>query len=185
MLGCIVLGLGVRLFKAPSVIVIPLSVAVATLSAGVLASKSPTPGRPTLDNPALVQELASIQQQAETLARKAQSVEAEAQQLLKDSSWVELLGTVQYACDRTRELPIKIDRLTQRLQGDDSILSVSDLQRQLQDVQKKLAVSSGVAQTQLVKLSDSLQANIQLARQGTGRATGPGHESVYSNPRRC
>ena len=171
-LGCAVLGLGVRLLRAPNAVVIPLSVATATLSASLRTSKSSTAqgslasDSAALNNPVLVQELAGIQQQAQTLARKAQLVEAEAQQQLKDSNLVELLGTVQYACERTRELPTKIDRLAQRLQGDDSILAVSDLQRQLGDVQNKLTMSSGVAQTQLLKLADSLQANIQLALQG-------------------
>jgi uncharacterized membrane protein len=163
-LGCVVLGLGVRLAKAPSVVMVPIALAVATLSAGLLAPEisSPQP----LTNPALVQELNAIRQQAQTLARKAQDIETEAKQLLGESSFVDLLGTVQYACDRTRELPVKIDRLAQRLQGEDSILSVAELRKQLQDVQKKLSSSSGVAQTQLTKLAESLQKNIQLAQQG-------------------
>lgn len=163
-LGCVVLGLGVRLAKAPSIVMVPIALAVATLSAGLLA---PEVSRPQpLGNPALVQELNAIRQQAQTLARKAQDIETEAKQLLGESSFVDLLGTVQYACDRTRELPAKIDRLAQRLQGEDSILSVAELQKQLQDVQKKLSSSSGVAQTQLTKLAESLQKNIQLAQQG-------------------
>jgi chromosome segregation ATPase len=165
LLGCIVLGVGVRLLKAPSVVVVPIAVAASTLTAGVRAPKSSDSGPHTL-NPALAQELDSIRQQAQTLARKAQGVEAEAKQRLGTSDFMELFGTVQYACDRTRELPDKIDRLSQRLQGDDSILSVAELQRQLQDVQKRLSASTGVAQTQLRKLADSLQANIQLAHQG-------------------
>jgi uncharacterized membrane protein len=163
-LGCVVLGLGVRLAKAPSIVVVPIALAVTTLSAGLLAPKTSSPQ--SLSNPALAQELAAIRQQAQTLARKAQDIEAEAKQLLGESSFVDLLGTVQYACDRTRELPTKIDRLAQRLQGEDSILSVTELQRQLQDVHKKLSSSSGVAQTQLSKLAESLQKNIQLAQQG-------------------
>jgi chromosome segregation ATPase len=164
LMGCLVLGLGVRLAKAPSVVAVPIAIAVSTLSAGLLAPKTSSPQ--SLRNPALVQELAAIRQQAQTLARKAQDIEAEAKQLLGEASFVDLLGTVQYACDRTRELPAKIDRLAQRLQGEDSILSVAELQRQLQDVQKKLSSSSGVAQTQLSKLAESLQKNIRLAQQG-------------------
>jgi uncharacterized membrane protein len=164
LMGCLVLGLGVRLAKAPSVVAVPIAIAVSTLSAGILAPKASSPQ--SASNPALVQELADIRQQAKTLARKAQEIEAEAKQLLGESSFVDLLGTVQYACDHTRELPAKIDRLAQRLQGEDSILSVAELQRQLQDVQKKLSSSSGVAQTQLSKLAESLQKNIRLAQQG-------------------
>jgi hypothetical protein len=164
LMGCLVLGLGVRLAKAPSVVMVPIAIAVSTLAAGVLAPKTSSPQGTS--NPALVQELDTIRQQAKTLARKAQDIEVEAKQLLGESSFVDLLGTVQYACDRTRELPAKIDRLAQRLQGEDSILSVTELQKQLQDVQKKLSSSSGVAQTQLSKLVDSLQNNIRLAQQG-------------------
>ena len=72
LLGCVVLGLGVRVLRAPSLIVIPLSVATATLSAGVLASKSSSAlGSPILDNPILAQELVDIQQQGANLGAKS------------------------------------------------------------------------------------------------------------------
>jgi hypothetical protein len=164
LLGCFVLVLGVRVAKVSSVVVVPIAIAVATLSAMRLA---PTlaPAQPTT-NPSLEKELVAIRQQAQTLAQKAQTLGAEATQLLGDSPYVELLGTVQYACDRTRELPSKIERLAQRLQGEDSLLSVTELQRQLQEVEGKLKTSTGVAQTQLQKLAESLRRNIQLAQQG-------------------
>jgi chromosome segregation ATPase len=163
-MGCVVLALGVRVVKAPSIVVVPIAIAVSTLAAGARAPKAAR--AQSASNPALVQELAAIQQQAKTLARKAQDIEGEAKQCLGEPGFVDLLGTVQYACDRTRELPAKIDRLAQRLQGEDSILSVAELQGQLQEVQKKLSASSGVAQTQLSKLAESLRRNIQLAQQG-------------------
>lgn len=164
LLGCIVLGVGVRVIKAPSIAVVPIAVIASALTAGAFASKASS-SDPVI-NPALAQELSSIRQQAQTLARKAQAIEAEAKQLLESSAFVDLFGTVQYACERTSELPAKIDRLAQRLQGDDSILSVTELQKQLQEVQSKLSASTGVAQVQLLRLTESLQANIQLAQQG-------------------
>lgn len=166
LIGCGVLLLGVRVLKAPSIVVVPIAIAVTTLAAGGLAPKPQPQTHQAQPNPALAQELADIRQQAQTLARKAQEIKAEAKQTLEDSQFVDLLGTVQYACDRASELPAKIDRLAQRLQGEDSILSVSELQRQLRDVQNKLVHSSGVAQAQLQKLTESLRKNIQLAQEG-------------------
>ena len=67
---------------------------------------------------------------------------------------------------RAAELPAKIDRMALRLQGDDSLLSPQELQRQLNEVQAKISSSRGVAKEQLIELSNSLARNIQLARQG-------------------
>jgi hypothetical protein len=166
LIGCGIMILGVRFLKAPSIIVVPIALTVTTLSATVLTPKLKVKAARPTPNLALAQELADIRQQAQILALKAEEIKGEAKQTLDDSGFVGLLGTVQYACDRTSELPAKIDRLAQRLQGEDSILSVTELQRQLQDVQHKLAHSSGVAQAQLQKLAESLRKNIQLAQEG-------------------
>ncbi|WP_293061458.1 MULTISPECIES: hypothetical protein [unclassified Moorena] len=64
------------------------------------------------------------------------------------------------------ELPSKIDQFSQRLHGTDSLLSVTELQQQLQEVEAKKTKSSGVARQQLQQLATSLQHNITLARQG-------------------
>ncbi len=163
-LGCLTLVLGVRLTKGSSVIVVPVAIAVSTLSAALL---TPAAGTKPANNPKLDKELSGIRQQAQTLAQKAQALGAEANQHLGASPYVELLGTVQYACERTCELPTKIDELAQRLQGEDSILSVGELQHQLREVEGKLKTSSGeAAQAQLHKLADSLRRNIQLVQQG-------------------
>jgi chromosome segregation ATPase len=165
-LGCLTLVLGVRLAKGQIVIVVPVAIAVATLSAALLTPAASST-KPTTLNPRLDKELSGIRQQAQTLAQKAQKLGAEAHQILGESPYMELLGTVQYACERTCELPIKIDELAQRLQGEDSILSVGELQHQLREVESKLKTSSGeAAQAQLHKLAESLRRNIQLVQQG-------------------
>lgn len=164
-LGCLTLVLGVRLAKGQIVIVVPVAIAVSTLSAALLtpAASSTKPA----NNPKLDKELSGIRQQAQTLAQKAQKLGAEAHKILGESPYMELLGTVQYACERTCELPTKIDELAQRLQGEDSILSVGELQHQLREVESKLKTSSGeAAQAQLHKLAESLRRNIQLVQQG-------------------
>jgi hypothetical protein len=168
-LGCVTLVLGVRLVKVPSVIVLPVAIAVSTLSASLLTSPAakPDPVRNPVQNPALDAELAAMRQQAQTLAQKAQKLSAEAHQILSSSPYMELLGTVQFACERTGELPAKIDEIALQLQGEDSILSVGELQNQLREVQDKLSKKPGAAaQAQLLKLSDSLNRNIQLTQQG-------------------
>jgi chromosome segregation ATPase len=164
-LGCLTLVLGVRLAKGQLVIVVPVAIAVSTLSAALLTPAASST-KLTL-NPKLDKELSGIRQQAQTLAQKAQKLGAEANQILGTSPYMELLGTVQYACERTCELPTKIDELAQRLQGEDSILSVGELQHQLREVESKLKTSSGeAAQGQLHKLVESLRRNIQLVQQG-------------------
>lgn len=164
-LGCVTLVLGVRLAKGASVIVVPVAIAVATLSAALL-SPDTSSTKPT-NSSNLDKELSGIRKQAQTLAQKAQKLGAEAHQILGESPYMELLGTVQYACERTCELPTKIDGLAQRLQGEDSILSVEELQHQLREVEGKLKTSSGeAAQAQLHTLAESLRRNIQLVQQG-------------------
>ncbi|WP_404790756.1 hypothetical protein [Altericista sp. CCNU0014] len=168
-LGCLTLVLGVRLAKVSSAIAVPVAIAVSALSAALLApaAAKPNVAKTSARNPALETELAAMRQQAQTLAQKAQKLSAEAHQILNASPYMDLLGTVQFACERTCELPAKIDGLALRLQGEDSILSVSELQRQLQEVRDKLQKNPGEAvREQLHKLAESLQRNIQLVRQG-------------------
>lgn len=168
-LGCVTLVLGVRLLKGSSLIVVPAAIAVSTLTAMLLPPSGAKPSLAKLpaQNPALQTELAAMRQQAQTLAQKAQKLSVEAHQILNSSPYLDLLGTVQFACERTGELPAKIDELSLRLQGEDSILSVAELQRQLREVQDKLQKNPGeAAQAQLHKLAESLQRNIRLTQQG-------------------
>jgi hypothetical protein len=143
---------------------LPIAVGIATV--GAIARHRTEPQTLNLDNPELERELQSVQKQAKNLAEKADTLRLEATQLLSSTLEVELLAAVQYACDRATELPAKIDQLTRRLQGADSLLSVSDLQQQLAQVQAKLPNRAGVAKEQLSRLEMSLLRNIQLARQG-------------------
>ncbi len=167
--SAIALVLGVRLVKLPSVIVLSLSAVVATS----LASwrKSQEPETLNLDNPELERELQSVRQQARLVAQKANDLRSEAAKLLTSSVQMELLVAVQYTCDRAAELPAKIDQMARRLQGSDSLLSVSELQQQLVEVQSKLRSSSGVAKQHLSQLAESLKRNIQLAQQGQDTRT--------------
>lgn len=162
--GGVVLFSGVRLAGLPSGAMLPISAAIATLGAAVLKTREPE--TLDLDNPQLEQELQKARQQAASLTQQAEALQAEASRLLTDAHQMELLGGVQYACDRTRELPSKLDQLARRLQGKDSLLSVDDLQKQLIEAERKQRSSSGVAQEQWAKLVTSLRRNIQLAKQG-------------------
>ncbi|MGF1478572.1 MAG: hypothetical protein ACFB4I_03665 [Cyanophyceae cyanobacterium] len=162
--GGIVLFVGVRLLQLPSAAMLPASAAIACLGSAFLKSREPE--RINLGNPALEQELQSVQQQAHRLAQQAESLRAEAEKLLTSSTQIDLLVAVQYACDRAIELPQKLARLVRRLHGADSLLSPQDLQQQLQEVQEKQRHSSGVARQQLDRLAESLRRNLTLARQG-------------------
>ena len=162
--GGIVLFVGVRLAKLPSVVMLPAAVAIALGGASV--QKSREPERLDLGNPALERELEAVRQQANQLARLAETLRSEAEKLLTSSTQIGLLAAVQYACDRALELPPKIDQLARRLSGADSLLSLSELQQQLAQVQTKQQHSSGVTRQQLNQLAESLQRNLRLAQQG-------------------
>ncbi|MBE9078862.1 hypothetical protein IQ241_16445 [Romeria aff. gracilis LEGE 07310] len=162
--GGIVLFAGVRLVRLPSLVMVPAAAVVTVGVASVLKTRQP--GKFELDNPQLERELRRTQQQAEGLSQQAAALQSEAQKLLTEVHELELLGVVQYACDRSRQLPAKIDQLARRLSGRDSLLSVEDLQKQLIEAQQKQRHSTGVAQEQWGKLVASLQRNIQLAKQG-------------------
>jgi hypothetical protein len=162
--GAIVLVVGVRVARLPSPLMLPTAAAIAAIGAMVLKSREPE--RLDLGNLALERELLAVRQQAQELATKADSLYQEANRILTGSAQMELLGTVQYACDRARELPTQLDELTRRLQGSDSLLSVSDLQQQQATVQAKVRASSGIAREHLQELATQLARNIELARQG-------------------
>jgi len=161
--GAIVLVIGVRLVGLPYVS-LPVAVAIAVGGASYLQSRESA--TVTVD-PALAQELESIGTAAQSVAEKATILRQEADRLLAEqSSQLEFLSTVQYACDRAQELPAKIEQMSQKFQGSDSLLSASELQQQLQEVQDKRARSSGSSKAQLQELEKTLQQNLQLAQQG-------------------
>ncbi|MEM7793683.1 MAG: hypothetical protein AAF579_04415 [Cyanobacteria bacterium P01_C01_bin.118] len=162
--GGIFLVGGVRLGRLPSVVAIPGAVAIATIGATVLKSREPD--NVELTNKAIDREFQHLRQQAVELGARADELNAEATKLLTASDQIELLGVVQYACDRTRELPQKIDQLALRLDNNNALLSVNDLERQLKQAENKVRNSKGVAQEQWGKLANSLKRNIALAQQG-------------------
>lgn len=155
---------GVRFLGLHGAIMLPASAAVATVGATVLKSRQPE--TLSLHNPALERELKSVKEQADLLAQKANNLREEAGRMLAGMVDMELLGMVQYACDRAIEVPGKIEKMARRVQGDDALLSIGELQKQLAEVQTKISASQGVAKEQLTKLASSLNRNVQLARQG-------------------
>lgn len=161
--GGAVLVIGVRFAQLSSAVMLPIAASIATGGASWLKSRQTTS---SLNNPELERELQAVRTAAKGLAERANILRQEAKKLLTDSLQIELLATVEYACDRAGELPDNIDKLARRLHGGEALLSTSDLQQQLQEVQTKLHSSQGVAKEQLVQLASSLQRNIQLSKQG-------------------
>lgn len=162
--GGIFLVGGVRLGRLPSVVAIPGAVAIATVGATLLKAREPDTVE--LTNKEINREFQQVRQQAVDLGARADDLSQEATQLLTASNQMELLGTVQYACDRTQELPQKIDQLALRMAGNDALLSVDELSHQLKQAEIKVRNSQGIAQEQWGKLANSLKRNIALAQQG-------------------
>lgn len=163
--GGIALVLGVRVARLPSVVMLPVAAGIAISSATWIKSREPETFN--LDNPELEAQLQAVHMSAKRLADKAKVLRLESTKLLTDSFHLELLATIQYACDRAAELPTKIDSLAKRFQGSNSLLSVNELQQQLTQVQNRLEISTGsVAQEHLTQLAQSLQHNIGLVQQG-------------------
>ena len=169
--GGITLVVGVRLMQLPSYVSLPSAAAIALGLAIPLNQKEAQ--RIKLDNPALAGEIKSVKQQSQLLTKKSQELRSEAKQLLTSATQLELLATIEYACDRVLELPTKIDRLAQKLQGSDSLLSPEKLAEQLAEVEAKATQSSGVAQQHLNQLANSLANNLQLAQEGDKRESDP------------
>ncbi len=164
LLGAIALFVGVRILRLPSGVMIPTAGAIATVGAAMRNSQDPK--RVGLDNPVLNQELQAVRNQAELVSSQAEILRSEAIRMLTEVHELELLGVVQYACDRAQELPAQIERLSRHLQGADSLLSIDELQQQLTSIEKKRVASSGIARDQLERLAETLRRNIQLARDG-------------------
>jgi len=162
--GGIVLIAGVRLIQLPSYIALPTAAAIATGLAIPLKQKASQ--TVNIDNPALAREIKSVKQQSQLLVAKASELRTEAQLLLTSTTQLELFVAIEYACDRLEELPNKVNRLAQKFQGSDSLLSPEELSRQLTEAQTKARNSSGVAKQQLNQLANSLENNLRLAQQG-------------------
>ena len=162
--GGVFLVVGARLVRLPSVAAIPGASAIALITATVFKSREPETIE--LENPALSRELQSVRLKAQKLSDTAQMLKGEATKLLTDVAYIDLLGTVQYVCDRIQDIPSKIDRLARKMQVKDSLLSADETEKQLTDVTAKLKNSSDIAQTQWQTLAQQLEQNIALIKQG-------------------
>lgn len=162
--ACLCLIFGARIVKISPWLVVPITISFSFISAGYLAQKEPV--KIELNNPILEKELNNAKIQAELLINKAENLRLEAQKLLQNSSEMDLLTAVEYTCQRTLELPDKINKLTEKLAGGDSILSSQELNQQLEQVKIQQKNSKGRALIQLQQLENTLQNNLQLVREG-------------------
>lgn len=165
--AAICLFFGVRFANVSSFFMLPISVSVAVIGSGFLAKiESSNSDRINLDNKVLEQELESAKVEAKFLIKKAENLRLEAQNLLHDAQQMDLLTAIEYGCDRILELPQKIDYLSRKLSGGDSLLSEAELQEKLKDNLKKQKSASGLALKQLRQIEGNLRRNIDLAKQG-------------------
>ena len=163
--GGVVLVIGVRFLGLSNLVVLPTAVVVTGITASVLKEREPSEEK--LAKQMLEQEIAGLKLAAKSLAEKAELLRQEANTILSsDASYFDLLVIVQGACDRALELPSKVDQLAQILPQSSSLLSVSDLEQQLQNVKEKIKSSSGVSKQHLEELASILLRNIHLAQTG-------------------
>lgn len=163
--GGICLFLGVRIMSLSSFLVIPASISFALITSTILAQKS-SENSLNLENKSLENELRLAKKEAQVLITKSENLRLEAKNLLRDSWQMDLLTAVEYVCDRTLELPQQIEDLTRKLSGGDSLLSVEELEKKLEEVKKKQKQSDGLALNQLRKMESSINNNIILAKRG-------------------
>lgn len=131
------LFLGVKVIKLSNFIMLPSSIVIAIIGSTFLASNNQSNhSKIDLDNKTLEAELSQAKKEAELLLNKAENLRLEAKKLLHDSWQMELLTAVEYSCDRTLELPQKIEDLSNKLSGGDSLLSVEELTEKLKEIKK-------------------------------------------------
>ena len=163
--GGIVLILGVRLVRLPGFVAVSAATVVAVGTASVRKDSEPEPAI-ELEDPQLEAEIKALYDKGQNLAEQAVALRNEATERLTGASQMELMGAVQYACDRTQELPTKIQQLGKRLGGGKSLLSAEDLTQQIKEAKTKRNKSSGAAKAQWQNLIDSLERNLNLAKEG-------------------
>ncbi|MEJ1930994.1 hypothetical protein WDZ92_12100 [Nostoc sp. NIES-2111] len=162
--GGVSLFLGVRLARLPSVVMLPVAVGITVAGASFLNSREPQ--YLELDNPELEVQINHVKTSALALVNQANELRLEAKKSLTDAFQLELLAGIQMSGDRLVELPCKIDNLVWNINGNNSLLSIEALQKQLQEVKQKIQASSGVAKQHWQQLADSLQRNIKLTKEG-------------------
>jgi hypothetical protein len=164
--GGIVLVLGVRLVRLPSAIALPAAIAVAIGTAAIRPEQASPTSQSSNKSPDLSAELDQLYSKALDLTAQAELLREEASDRLRDAEQVELLGAVQYACDRTQELPDKLQGFMDRMGDGKALLSAAELTQQIADATAKRDSSSGPVQAQWQTLVDSLQRNLSLAQEG-------------------
>lgn len=163
--GGLSLIVGVRFFSIPNPIILPTAAAVAT--GGAIFLKSREPDAEKIAKQQLDQELQQIKVLAQDIVNKAKILHQEAEQTLTLGDFqLDLLVAIQTACDQITELPEKIELLSQKISSSDALFSSSELEKHLQETQKKIPLSSGIAQQQLEQLAIRLENNIQLTKTG-------------------
>ncbi|MGB5768390.1 MAG: hypothetical protein WBM32_00740 [Crocosphaera sp.] len=165
LVGGMVLVIGIRFLGLSNMVTLPTALAVTVVGATALKAREPDGEKRVKQQ--LEQELQVIQGSARSLAEKSEVLRQEANQLLSSSSVpIDLLVSVQQACDLTIELPQKIAQIAKDLPESESLLSINELQQQLLEVKSKIRSSSGVSRQQLAQLKASLEKNIELTKQG-------------------
>lgn len=163
--GGIVMIIGGRFAQIPPALMIPIGVILATGGAVVLRSREPE--RLNLGDAVLEQEILQVKQSALALTSRAEALRQEAARILIEPNQMDLLIAVQFACDRTVELPSRIDEIGRRMGGNQALLSVTDLERQLQQVmEKRRNLTSEAGRAQLYKVEESLRQNLEIAKEG-------------------
>lgn len=163
--GGVLLIIGGRFAEVPPALMVPLSLAFAT--GGAIVLKSREPERLKLGDPLLEREIMQIKQSALALVKRAEALRQEASNLLINADQMDLLISVQYACDRVVELPYKIDEIALRLGKNESLLSIAELEQQIQQLAlKRQSVTSAAGRARLDRLLDTLRQNLELAREG-------------------
>ncbi|BCL37189.1 hypothetical protein [Nostoc sp. MS1] len=163
-IGGVSLFVGVRFLRLPSLVIIPVAVGITVAGASFFNSREPQ--YLELNNPELELEINNVKVSALALVNQANELQLEAKKLLTDAFQLELLAGIQMSGDRLVEIPGKIDNLVWNINGNNSLLSVDTLQKQLQEVKQKIQSSSGVAKQHWQQLADSLQRNIKLTKEG-------------------
>lgn len=163
--GGFVLVLSVRLVRLPSLVAVPVAIATSIGTAAIRQKDEPEAGI-ALKDPKLEAEIKALYNKGENLAEQAVALRDEATERLTGAAQMELMGAVQYACDRTQELPSKIQQLGKRLGEGKSLLSAEELTQQIKEAKTKRNKSSGAAKAQWQALIDSLERNLNLAKEG-------------------
>ena len=164
LVGSIALIIGVRLVQLPSLIMLPTSIVIATVISTPLSQKEEN--KIKINNPDLARGIREIKEQINELTNHAENLRKEAKEMLTNTTQLELFIAVEYACNRTQELPDKINQLSRQLQGPDSLLSPTELEKKLAEIRAKQENSSGITKKQLKQLAGTLERNLTLAQQG-------------------